>query len=336
MSTIGNDVQDGSLESAAKAFLKSWDDEPKKKEASSEDTEETQTDTSDETDDETADTSEETDESDEGTEDPDAEAEDDGEEEDKPKKSSASDEMEVILTVDGEEHRVSVRDLKRLYGQEASLTKKSQAVAAKQRDYEETTAKYAASLQTMTQRAMDNWKPFSEIDWNVAQVQLNANDFTALRQQAKSAYDEARFYAEELDNTMRGAQERQTASLRERAVETVKVLQDPTSPHHIPDWSNAVYDELRTFATSMGMAQQVVDNLVDPAALKIIHLAMKGSKAKDVVTKKVAKAAPKKVLTSKSAPSGTTNKSKASAAFNKAKKSGSLDDAAAAFLAKWS
>jgi hypothetical protein len=339
MSTIGNDVQDGSLDTAAKAFLKSWEDgeSPSKKDEE----EDAQTETSDETDDASADTeSEDTASEDEGSdEDPNADAEgeeDQDEGEDKKPSKSASDEMEVILNVDGEEHRVSVRDLKRLYGQEASLTRKSQAVAAAQKQYEETTTKYVTGLQSMTQKAMEKWKPYSEVDWAVAQSQLSANDFAALRQQAKSAYDEAKFLAEELDGTMKDAQQKYNSSLRERAQDTIKTLTDPSSPHHIPKWSNEVYDDIRTFATSMGMAQQVVDTLVDPAALKIIHLAMLQSKSKDIVTKKVAQS-PKKVLTSKKSPSqGSTSKTKATTAFNKARKSGTLDDAAAAFLAKWS
>jgi hypothetical protein len=348
MSTIPGDVQTtgstitGALsqDEAAAALLKRWEDQEK---PASKATKEAADETSDETDEASADTEsdDQTEETDEGDADPDAETEDDdGEDADEEKKSAsdASDDAEVTITVDGEERRVSVKDLKRLYGQEASLTRKSQAVAAKQKEYEETTTKYVHALSSMTDKAMQRWKPYSEIDWAVAQKSLNDSDFANLRQQAKSAFDEAKFLTEELNGTMKGAQDKYMSSLRDRATDTIKVLQDEGSQYHIPNWSNTVYDDIRTFATGMGMAQSVVDTLVEPAAIKIIHMAMQASKAKAVATKKVAAAAPKKVLTSKKAPAaeGSTNKSKARAALSKAQKSGKLDDAAAAFMAKWS
>jgi hypothetical protein len=39
----------------------------------------------------------------------------------------------------------------------------------------------------------------------VAQKSLNDSDFANLRQQAKSAFDEAKFLTEELNGTMKGA-----------------------------------------------------------------------------------------------------------------------------------
>jgi hypothetical protein len=327
-----------SVDDAAATLLKRWTDQEKpaskpKEEATDDATDET-TAASDDTESEDTDTDAEVDE------DPEAETEDsDGEDADEEKSSAkvASDDAEVTITVDGEERRVSVKDLKRLYGQEASLTRKSQAVAAKQKEYEETTTKYVTSLQHMTQRAMAKWQPYAEVDWAVAQKTLNDSDFAALRQQAKSAYDEAKFLSEELDGTMKTTHERYMGSLRERAGDTLKAIQDESSQYHIPNWSNTVYDEIRTFATGMGMAQSVVDTLVDPAAIKIIHLAMQASKAKAVTTKKVAAASPKKVLTTKKAPAAesSTKKSKATVAFNKAQKSGKIDDVAAAILARW-
>jgi hypothetical protein len=47
--------------------------------------------------------------------------------EEKPRRA-AEDDDEVVVSVDGQEHRIAVKDLKRLFGQEASLTQKSQQV----------------------------------------------------------------------------------------------------------------------------------------------------------------------------------------------------------------
>jgi hypothetical protein len=89
------------------------------------------------------------------------------------------------------------------------------------------------------------------------------------------------------------------SSLRDRATDTIKTGRS-VSQYHIPKWSNTVYDDIRTFATGMGMAQSVVDTLVEPAAiLRSSTWQCRLPKPRAVVTKKVAAAAPKKVLTSK-------------------------------------
>jgi hypothetical protein len=354
MSTIGNDVQntgsmdDGALSesSAADRLMKRWEDQEKKaKKAApaSEDADDATDETSDETDEDPADTEQDTGEDEEGSEeDPDADAEEtenDDEDADEEKKSAkvASDEAEVVVTVDGEERRVSVKDLKRLYGQEAALTRKSQAVAAKQKEYEDSTKKAVHALSTLAERAMAAYKPYSEIDWAVAQTSLSKEDFAALRTQAKRAFDDAKFLTEELDATMSHAQAKFMETLKEKAQETVKVLKDPDSPHHIPGWSNDVYNSIRDFAIEQGMNTEVVNTLVDPAAIKIIHMAMSFKKAKDVAVKKVVKAIPKKVITGKTSSGGASTKdAKAAKARQKLKQTGSVDDAAAALMARWS
>jgi hypothetical protein len=358
MSTIQTDVHDnGSLDDgalsqdvdgAAEALMKRWEDQDKKRKKASpasEDAEDATDETSDETDEDPADTSEDTGEDEEGSEeDPDADAEeteetDDAEDEDEEKKSSkvASDDAEVVVTVDGEERRVSVKDLKRLYGQEAALTRKSQAVATKQKEYEDSTKKAVHAISTLAERAMAAWKPYSEIDWAVAQTSLSKEDFAALRTQAKQKFDDAKFLTEELDKTMTEAQGKFMSSLKEKAKETVEVLKNPESPHHIPGWSNDVYNSIREFAIETGMSAEVVNTLVDPAAIKIIHMAMSFKKAKDVATKKVVKAIPKKVLTSKTGSAASSPKdAKKAKAMAQFKKTGSVDDAAAALMARWS
>src|SRR5574337_877989 len=64
------------------------------------------------------------------------ETEEDGEDEDpeaSKAKKDAGDDVIVKIKVGDKEHEVPVKDLKRLYGQEASLTRKSQEVAAQRK-----------------------------------------------------------------------------------------------------------------------------------------------------------------------------------------------------------
>ena len=57
-----------------------------------------------------------------------------------------TDETLIDILVDGETQQASIKDLKRLYGQEASLTRKSQEVAAQRKEAEDNIGKTDAIL----------------------------------------------------------------------------------------------------------------------------------------------------------------------------------------------
>ena len=112
---------------AESAFLEKWKEDAEKpskpsKGAKEDEEDETPPDSSD---DDTEELYEEDD-----SEDAEDQSDDDADE------TIAGDTAKVKVTVDGEEKTVSVKDLKRLFGQEASLTRKSQEVAAKRKEAE--------------------------------------------------------------------------------------------------------------------------------------------------------------------------------------------------------
>lgn len=107
------------------AILARWEDAEKLSEPETEDEpeieeEETNNDPQEETEEDEVDEDEETDPEETETEDED---EDDDVENENP---VLSDDAKVEIQVDGETVQASVKDLKRLYGQEAALTRKSQ------------------------------------------------------------------------------------------------------------------------------------------------------------------------------------------------------------------
>src|SRR5262245_54818629 len=81
-------------------------------------------------------------------------ADDDGEPEEKGERKYADDEGTYVkITVDDEEHEVPVKDLKRLFGQEKSLTQKSQQVAERRKQVDADGARYLAQTQVLLERA---------------------------------------------------------------------------------------------------------------------------------------------------------------------------------------
>ena len=141
------------IDDAAEAILGMWEDA----EELSEENQEAEVEAADET--EAADTEEDENEEDlesyEDDEDPDEDAEEDDEEasdedEDDSEEVQVIDEESLVeIVIDGETKQASVKDLKRLYGQEASLTRKSQEMASQRKLADDQMQKADASLQAM-------------------------------------------------------------------------------------------------------------------------------------------------------------------------------------------
>lgn len=323
-STIREDVpandlpEDGySLEEAAAALLKRRKDahqpsEPATKDAPSE-TPDPEPETA-----ETEEEDSETPEADESPEDP-----------EKTPAAEASDDHVVKVKVDGEEHQVSVKDLKRLWGQEAALTRKSQEIATLRKQIEDEAAKYNTGLEKLVEKAKARFEPFENQDWIELRHRVDAETYQALRKEAQEAYQDYAFLTQELDGVRQQSQQKAQAQLLEQAKDCLKAIQNPESPHHIADWSPDVYRDLRGFAVQQGIPGEAMDTETSPAVLKILHMAMQYSKAQQVATKKLTKASPKKTMASKEAPGRDDGERSVKTRFAK---SGSLEDAAALLL----
>ena len=283
-STIQNtDVQDKGLPTSdldiletSDALLSKWTDvekpseetETKAKEQISdneEETTETEPDIEEVTEDQ-IDDEEEIEDLDTETEDGDEDEADTEDDEDSKEKEILSEDALVEVKVGDETNQVSVKELTRLYGQEKSLTQKSQQLASQKKKVEEDGLKYASALETLVKRAEERWKPYSEVDFLIASKKMDANEFQQLRSEANTAYEDYKFLTEEADKFSNQIAEQQQKQLKEQALETIKVLEKD-----IDGWNNELYNNIRGYAVEQGMAKQVVDQIVDPVAIKMIH-----------------------------------------------------------------
>ena len=270
----------------------------------------------------------------EASEEEDAEADEDEEEEEqsdeKPKKVLKDDSI-VKVTVDGKEHDVPVEKLKRLYGQEASLTRKSQEVAAKRKEVEETGAAYVAALSSLLERSRHKAQPFAQVDFAIAAKELDNDSYTALKNEAQRSFEEVRFLEQELGAFMQAVERQKVQELQVQARETVKILEKD-----IPNWSDELYNNMRAFAINQGLDEYTVNTLVDPTAWKMINMAYQYHKGQSAITKPKTKKPKKIVKSSASTVSGQVfQKSKSQEAQARARKSGSVDDVTEALLARW-
>jgi len=335
------------LSDAADAILDRWADgedlsaDNEELEATDEPSnEETEEDTSDTQDDEEQDY-EEVEETDE---DPDN---DDTEDPDEPETEEEEDETEVLLSddtmveisVDGEVKQASLKDLKRLHGQEASLTRKSQEVAAKRKEAEDALGKAHISYQKLLERAEARMKPYAEVDMLVASRQMSTEDFAAFRRESQEAEKDLKFLQEESNAFYKDAQAQQQKQVQEAATECIKVLKND-----LPDWGDELYNDIRNYAVSQGLPQEQVDQYVDPQVIKILNKARLYDQTKATAETKKAKAkviktkqSKGRVLKAKKSPSTRSDdqRAKQQKARERLRSSTDLDDVTDALMARW-
>jgi hypothetical protein len=253
----------------------------------------------------------------------------------------------VKIKVGDEEHEVPVSKLTRLYGQEAALTKKSMEVAETRKQVESQLATNTAATQALLARAKQRFEPYSKLDFNLLAAQvgrengLTTEDYQSLRQSAQAAYEDVAFLEKNLDGFMTTIRNQQSADMRTQAVECVKVLSGPADKGGIENWNEKLYDEIRSFAVAQGAPADVINQMVQPWAFRLLHNAMLYARGKDktkVVTTKVNKT-PKKIVKTTESPAasrrttGTTGK--VDKAMERLRTSGDPDDAVDVIMARW-
>lgn len=269
------------------------------------------------------------------------EAETDGEAEDNEppaKKYVDDDEVYVKIKVDGEELEVPVKDLKRLHGQEASLTRKGQELAEQRKQVDARAQQYAAGLDALVKRAEARANEFRKINFLALTKDptVNAEQLGILQDEARKAFEEEQFLKGELGNFVQAVSQEQQATRAAQAQETVKTLGNKDSPMYIEGWGQKVYDEIRSFAKSEGLSADIVDNIVDAPAIKLLHMAMMYKRGAAKVATKVVNKTPKKIVKTSNTPA-TPNSATAKQrdAMKTHRNKGTVDSATDAFLAGW-
>ncbi|MBD3754226.1 MAG: hypothetical protein IE937_01125 [Gammaproteobacteria bacterium] len=316
--------QEADIDDAIEAFMQSTPDDT----VLSEDDEEREAETDEE---EVEETEEETPEDDEeeSEEDPE-EVEGGDDDEDEEVGPVADDEAEVVVSVDGQEHRVSVKDLKRLYGQETSLTQKAQAVAEQRRVLEAQGLYLAKVLEDRYEAAKAKAEQYKDVDLFRASRELEPEEFDALRQAKEAAESELQAIEREGQEFLRRSQETRMQMLREQAKESLKVI-----TQKIPEWNDELYGKIRSYAVSQGMDAELVNEIIEPGAILMMHKAMlydEAQKKAATVKKKVTKA-PKKVIKKADKPANTKSSKIEAMRRNAVSGGGDVDDVAELFLA---
>lgn len=269
------------------------------------------------------------DQDDEDEEDDDSESDDDEEEqEEKPAASTEiTDDAVVSVVVNGEAQEITIGSLKRLAGQEASLTRKSQ-------EADLVGQRAAVTLQGALETVIEDLAPYEGVDWVLEGQRMDPEEFAWHREQytrLSERYNRIIGNAQALEQTISA---RKASAIQAEAVEAVKVLSDPTTG--IPGWSDELYDDILAFAVEAGLPEDEVAEITNPQVIKIINDARLYRQAKKAGGTKV-NLTPKRVRkgSGEEAPSAAPERRQAS--LEKKIKSGTAtdDDAIAALVGRW-
>jgi hypothetical protein len=254
-----------------------------------------------------------------------------------------ADDTYVKVKMGDKELDVPIKDLKRLYGQEASLTQKSQEVAAQRKAADEGIAKNVAALNVLAEKAKAKAAPYAALDWVAIakNPNISAEEASALRDEAKAAFDDVSFFEKDLNGLMTSIADKQKADTVAQAKVCISALStaptaDKPNALYIEGWNDKVYDDLRSFARELGANPNDVNSMVDPVAFKILHMAMQFKRGSSKVLTVKTKKSPTKIVKTSSnsaeskAPSSTVDRK---AAVAKLARSGSDEDAMDAFMA---
>jgi len=264
---------------------------------------------------------------------------DDGDSDEEQETSVVTDDAKITVEVNGESKEFTVGELKRLAGQEASLTQKAQAVAEERQKYEDGLKVQRTALEAMVARAEERFKPYKDFDFVLAARKYDEATYEALRDDAKAAYSDLAFYQNELATLVQKQDTEIQEALAARAKETIKELQDPEKG--IPGFNRDMYNKMRAYGMDAGIPKDDIDRMVDPAPWRIIHKAMEYDKLQQVKASATpTKPKVKKTIKNARSESGSEVARKRadrnrSRAISESTGLDSIEAAADALLAKW-
>ena len=207
-------------------------------------------------------------------EDPEEEGEGKGPEP-KPETAPVEDTAVIKVTVDGVETEVTVGSLKRLAGQEASLTRKSQ-------EADLVGGRAALVLQGALNGVVEDLEPYRDLDWNEARTSMDPEEFAWHRDnfnRNKVRYDGLMQNAQDFEAM---TEQRQSEAVAEQAAEASAILSAD-----IPGWGDALYGQIMDYAVSSGLDTGDVRKIANADVIKLLNKARLYDEGLKVTAEKV-------------------------------------------------
>lgn len=180
------------------------------------------------------------------------------------------DNPEFDIKVGDEIKKAKLSDLKRLFGQEAALTRKSQALAERVRETDTAFATAKDHLDRLTAKSREALEPYEKLDFALLASRMQSDEYLALRADFERAKADHSYFTQEAATLQKAQQERAMAAHREASTAAIKVLEDPKTG--IEGFGPELYNKIVGFAAKSGLNN--FGAVTDPAAIKLMNDAM--------------------------------------------------------------
>lgn len=275
-----------------------------------------------------ADTDDEFEEVDENEDTDETEGDDDGDNADD--ETDNSEDPETEIKIGDEVKKIKQSELAQLYQDKSYYTENAARLRTESRHIDDIGLFFASIYESKMQAAHAQVQKYAQFDDFEAYRRLSPEDFEVFKEGKKAAQAELNAITQEAQSYVQKMQIAKQALLKEQVPQAVVEIK-----RRLPDWTDTTYKDLQTFAISKGMDVSMFNEIIEPAAIEMMHMAMKYEQAQKAGKKKVAKKevkAPKGVIT-KSETRTNSESTNVKKLMNRASKTHDDEDIISAMLA---
>jgi flagellar basal body rod protein FlgC len=200
------------------------------------------------------------------------------------------------VKIDGDEHEVTLDELRNGYQRQADYTRKSQSLAEQRKAYEANLeavqnerGQYSQALEILSQQQGAELKSFENIDWETLKED-DPMEYMQKRIDFQDTRDRINTVKEEQSRVNQQHQQEVSQIVTEKLqVEAGKLSKE--LPEYADPSSN-LRNEIREYTLGLGFSPEDVDGITDHRVVLVLHKAMladKGSKASSKKSKTVPK-----------------------------------------------
>jgi len=250
----------------------------------------------------------------------------------------ADSETDSVYTVklDGEEHEVTLEELRNGYQRQADYTRKSQSLAEQRKAYEANLeavqserGQYSEALESLSKQQNASLERFKNIDW-ASLKQEDPMEYMEKRLELQDAKDRIHSIEVEKSRVQEKAIEDSKSFLQEKLQKEAETLAEKLPEYADP--SSTVRNDIREYTLGMGFSPEDVDGITDHRVVLVLHKAMMADKGIKTASTKKSKTVPKVVKAGTPKTKAQKTRKSIQAKRERLSKTGNQRDAASVFL----
>ena len=240
------------------------------------------------------------------------------------------------IKLDGEEHEVTLEELRNGYQRQADYTRKSQSLAEQRKTYEANLeavqterGQYAEALELLTKGQESVLDQFADIDWKNLKEE-DPVEYMEKRIEFQDTKDRVQSLRREQSRVQEQQQEEMNQIISKKLEAESELLIKKLPEYSDP--SSTVRDDIRKYTLDMGFSPEDEDGITDHRVVLVLHKAMMADKGSKSAAIKKSKSVPKVVKAGTTTTKAHKAKKSIQAKRERLSKTGHYRDAANVFL----